>query len=173
MDTAWLLVCYPIDLSLLLVVSIGLQRAVRVMLRWPAQVLPGGRLLASADETGNVAVADLRMLGSPRQPLLWQVHSLSVFCSHCTGTPAHKRCGCAVMGMSLPLAFCVLNASQCGCSRRQCVVPEQAKGLVHAKSSGGCVMRLGRGRGAECVHTGAAQCLAAGMLSWHWSHESR
>ena len=46
---------------------------------WLAQVLPGGRLLASADETGNVAVADLRMLGSARQPLLWQVHSLSVF----------------------------------------------------------------------------------------------
>lgn len=37
-------------------------------------MLPGGRLLASSDETGNVAVADLRMLGNARQPLLWQVH---------------------------------------------------------------------------------------------------
>ncbi|CAL5224911.1 g7676 [Coccomyxa viridis] len=39
------------------------------------QVLPGGRLLASSDETGNVAVADLRMLGSTRQPMLWQAKS--------------------------------------------------------------------------------------------------
>lgn len=71
---------------------------------WPAQVLPGGRLLASADETGNVAVADLRMLGSARQPLLWQVHPLSRLCSHRTGTPARKRCRCVVMGARLPLA---------------------------------------------------------------------
>ena len=34
------------------------------------QVLPGGRLLASADESGIVAVADLRMLGGPTEPVL-------------------------------------------------------------------------------------------------------
>lgn len=45
----------------------------------PLQVLPGGRLLASSDETGNVAVADLRMLGSARQSLLWQVHGFPCF----------------------------------------------------------------------------------------------
>ena len=93
------------DFSLLPIVSIGLRRAVRAMMTWPAQVLPGGRLLASADEIGNVAVADLRMLGSARQPLLWQVPSLSCLWSHRTGTPAHKRCRCVVMGASLPLAF--------------------------------------------------------------------
>jgi len=38
-----------------------------------AQVLPGGRLLASADEAGGVAVHDLRALGAPGggRALLW------------------------------------------------------------------------------------------------------
>ncbi len=31
------------------------------------QVLPGSQLLASADEQGNIAVKDLRMLGGPTQ----------------------------------------------------------------------------------------------------------
>ncbi len=38
-----------------------------------AQVLPGGRLLAAADEAGSVSVSDLRMMGTNRKALLWQV----------------------------------------------------------------------------------------------------
>ena len=38
-----------------------------------AQVLPGGRLLAAADEAGSVSMSDLRMLGTQRKALLWQV----------------------------------------------------------------------------------------------------
>ncbi|BDA47164.1 probable DmX-like protein 2 at C-terminar half [Coccomyxa sp. Obi] len=39
------------------------------------QVLPGGRLLAAADEAGAVSVSDLRMLGTARKALLWQAKS--------------------------------------------------------------------------------------------------
>ena len=49
------------------------------------QVLPGGRLLASSDETGNVAVADLRMLGSTRQPVLWQARAAPTCIIFCQG----------------------------------------------------------------------------------------
>lgn len=45
------------------------------------QVLPGGRLLAAADEAGAVSVSDLRMLGTPRKALLWQVRMLPLPCS--------------------------------------------------------------------------------------------
>lgn len=41
------------------------------------QVLPGGRLLAAADEAGSVSVSDLRMLGTSRKSLLWQVRTPS------------------------------------------------------------------------------------------------
>ncbi len=54
------------------------------------QVLPGGRLLASSDETGNVAVADLRMLGNTRQPVLWQVCGPNV--RHSVGCRGWLRC---------------------------------------------------------------------------------
>lgn len=42
-----------------------------------AQVLPGGRLLAAADEAGAVSVSDLRMMGTNRKALLWQVRCMS------------------------------------------------------------------------------------------------
>lgn len=35
------------------------------------QVLPGSQLLASADEQGNIAVKDLRMLGGSSQHAPW------------------------------------------------------------------------------------------------------
>jgi hypothetical protein len=45
------------------------------------QVLPGGRLLAAADEVGSVSLSDLRMLGSARKVVVWQVRvsELSMF----------------------------------------------------------------------------------------------
>jgi hypothetical protein len=46
------------------------------------QVLPGGRLLAAADEVGSVSMSDLRMLGTPKKHLLWQVGRCDAGGSH-------------------------------------------------------------------------------------------
>ena len=69
------------------------QQVAGVRLMWRMQVLPGGRLLASSDETGNVAVADLRMLGSTRQPMLWQV------IAHDTDTLSRQRKICMLLSI--------------------------------------------------------------------------
>ena len=77
------------------------------------QVLPGGRLLASADEAGGVAVHDLRALGAPDggRALLWHarpgsggITSLAAGLRPLSGAPFLVRCAPAASAPSPALA---------------------------------------------------------------------
>ncbi len=54
--------------------------------------MPGGRLLAAADEAGAVSVSDLRMLGTPRKALLWQVPMLPLSSSNIDPFKVYDQC---------------------------------------------------------------------------------
>lgn len=82
------------------------------LLKLPAaqQVLPGGRLLASADEAGGVAVHDLRALGAPDggRALLWHarpgsggITSLAAGLRPHSGAPFLVRCRALERGQGL------------------------------------------------------------------------
>lgn len=80
------------------------------------QVLPGGRLLASSDETGNVAIADLRMLGSTRQPMLWQVGA-----PHLKHSIARRQAATAWVCPCLQTEHCMVFKAHLGALRlRDC-----------------------------------------------------
>ena len=70
----------------------GVPRSAVLIYNGVVQVLPGGRLLAAADEAGAVSVSDLRMLGTPRKALLWQVPMLPLSSSNIDPFKVYDQC---------------------------------------------------------------------------------